>query len=402
MRLFLLIILWACQSMNLIQAQSVLNHPVWVERFYQSWGDRPFWMGAGAAYADLRAALIEVLQISDREGVLQKPYQLEHLVSMPVRNGGMDSMAIDRLFTDAALSALMDHRLGFSLMNPLEFDAVSSVTRKKEEEWGLNALLGAGDAVSLVRLFGSLEPMLPIYRNLRKRYISTADPDTLQMLKETMNVVRWIDHFRFDRFILIDRSKAVLYLYEQDTIRLQMRVVLGKEETPTPSIAAWAESAILYPYWYVPSSIFYKECVGQIIRNRKWLEWNRMEVVDGAGNVIDPHSVDWLSYRRSGFPYTLRQRTGCDNSLGIFKIDIQTPFSVYLHDTNNRTVFSRKHRYLSHGCIRLQDPIGLGKLLLGDRLDEPLLRECRTDQVPRRISLDAPLPVFLVDLGVSL
>jgi murein L,D-transpeptidase YcbB/YkuD len=113
--------------------------------------------------------------------------------------------------------------------------------------------------------------------------------------------------------------------------------------------------------------------------------------------VIDPLSVNWPSYRKGGFPYTLRQRTGCDNSLGIFKIDIQTPFSVYLHDTNNRGVFVRKHRYLSHGCIRLENPIGLGQALLGDRLDVARLRACLTDQKPDRVFFSSPLPVFLLD-----
>jgi murein L,D-transpeptidase YcbB/YkuD len=397
MRHYLVLCFFCLQMIQSVYAQPVLNHTVWVERFYKAWGDRFFWMGSDFNAAELRAALIEVLQVSDREGVLQRPYQLEQLVGLPSTKGDMDSMALDRLFTDAALSALMDHRRGFNRKNPMEFDAVSSVTRKKEEEWAVNALLGAGDAVSLFRLFGSLEPIMPTYRILRQRYAAQTNPDTLRMLKETMNLFRWIDHFRFDRFIVIDRSTAELFLYEHDTVRMQMRVVLGKEETPTPTFAAWAESAILYPYWYVPASIFYKECVGQIIRNRRWLDWNRMEVVDGAGGVIDPLSVNWPSYRKGGFPYTLRQRTGCDNSLGIFKIDIQTPFSVYLHDTNNRGVFVRKHRYLSHGCIRLENPIGLGQALLGDRLDVARLRACLTDQKPDRVFFSSPLPVFLLD-----
>lgn len=381
------------------QAQSTqanFHQPDLVARFYKEFGDRTFWMGSDVASASLRSTLIQILQISDGEGVLLKPYHLEQLVAMPSVKGAADTLILDRLFTDAALSALLDHRRGFGFSEPLKYDAVSPEMRKKDEAWVVNALLGAGDAASLARLFGTLEPQLPIYRDLRNRYRMQTDPDTLRSIQEAMSAFRWIDHFRFERFILIDRTRALLYLFEGDTVRMQMRVVLGKAETPTPTFAAWAESAILYPYWYVPSSIFYGECVSKIIRNRRWLDWNRMEVVDGAGRVIEPRSVDWFSYRKGGFPYTLRQKTGCDNSLGIFKIDIQTPFSVFLHDTNNRGVFVRKHRYLSHGCIRLEDPIGLGEALLGNRLDVAKLRACLSDQKPERVAFSTRLPVFLL------
>ena len=397
MRRFICSLFFCACYCSALHAQSNLIHPDWVNRFYQAWGDRHFWMGQDPASASFRAALIQILQISEKEGVLFAPYHLEELVELPTTKGRVDSAALDRLFTDAALAALMDHRRGYGVAHAFEFDAVSAGTQRSETDWVVRALLGAGDAVSLVRLFAEMEPILPIYRQLRQRYLMQEDPDSLLQLKESMNAVRWIDHFRFDRFVLIDRSHTLLYLFDRDTIRMQMRVVLGKAETPTPSFAAWAESATVYPYWHVPSSIFYGECLGRIIRNRRWLAWNRMEVVDGGGRVIDPQAVDWFAYRRGGFPYILRQRTGCENSLGVFKIDIQTPFGVYLHDTNNRGVFVRKHRYLSHGCIRLEDPIGLGQALLGDRLDAARLRACLADQKPERISFSGRLPVFLLE-----
>ena len=39
-------------------------------------------------------------------------------------------------------------------------------------------------------------------------------------------------------------------------------------------------------------------------------------------------------------------------------------FDVYLHDTPSRSLFERDKRWLSHGCIRLQNPRDLATRLL--------------------------------------
>lgn len=41
-------------------------------------------------------------------------------------------------------------------------------------------------------------------------------------------------------------------------------------------------------------------------------------------------------------------------------------FSVYLHDTPARELFAEEARAFSSGCIRLEDPLALARLLLAD------------------------------------
>jgi hypothetical protein len=45
----------------------------------------------------------------------------------------------------------------------------------------------------------------------------------------------------------------------------------------------------------------------------------------------------------------------------------------------------------------LENPIGLGQALLGDRLDVARLRACLKGQKPDRVFFSSPLPVFLLD-----
>jgi murein L,D-transpeptidase YcbB/YkuD len=72
------------------------------------------------------------------------------------------------------------------------------------------------------------------------------------------------------------------------------------------------------------------------------------------GATVDPYSVNWQKYTK-GIPYKIVQGSGDDNALGILKFNFNNPYSVYLHDTNQRYLFKNTSRALSHGCVRVQE-----------------------------------------------
>ena len=69
---------------------------------------------------------------------------------------------------------------------------------------------------------------------------------------------------------------------------------------------------------------------------------------------VDPDSVDWTKYKK-GIPYKVIQGSGDDNALGVLKFNFYNKYSVYLHDTNQRSFFGSDSRALSHGCVRVQE-----------------------------------------------
>ena len=77
-------------------------------------------------------------------------------------------------------------------------------------------------------------------------------------------------------------------------------------------------------------------------------------LIDKEGMEVDPYTVDWTKYKK-GIPYKIVQGSGDDNALGILKFNFPNKYAVYLHDTNQRSLFSQTTRSLSHGCVRVQD-----------------------------------------------
>jgi murein L,D-transpeptidase YcbB/YkuD len=79
---------------------------------------------------------------------------------------------------------------------------------------------------------------------------------------------------------------------------------------------------------------------------------------------MDPHSVDWSATQTPNF--TVRQESGAWNALGSVRIDMPNSYSVYMHDTNQKSLFSDDYRFDSHGCARVDNVRDLAAWLLKD------------------------------------
>lgn len=219
---------------------------------------------------------------------------------------------------------------------------------------------------------------------------------TLDQVYETLNTYRWVNRFSSSKHIVVNIPSTRLRVLDSlGAILLDSRVVVGKPSTKTPAFAALVPGLVLYPYWNVPRSITVNELLPKIRRNpSKVLEAMNLQIVDGKGRVVNPTSVDWST---KAFPYRLRQSTGCDNALGLIKFEVNSPYAIYLHDTNNRTVFGRENRFLSHGCIRVEKPVELANILLGYTRFEPNYMEtCPIDAKPQSLLLSRSVPALMV------
>jgi murein L,D-transpeptidase YcbB/YkuD len=74
--------------------------------------------------------------------------------------------------------------------------------------------------------------------------------------------------------------------------------------------------------------------------------------------------VNWYKVQPGKIPYSIVQDPGEDNSLGLIKFLFPNKYSVYMHDTPLKSKFSLNNRAVSHGCVRLEDPMRFAGFLL--------------------------------------
>jgi murein L,D-transpeptidase YcbB/YkuD len=155
----------------------------------------------------------------------------------------------------------------------------------------------------------------------------------------------------------------------QDSAAVAMNVIVGRAlNTRTPVLLAQMRQVVFRPYWNVPRSILLHELLPLIERDRGYLARHDMEIVRGAGDdaaSVEPTTGN-LALLRSG-ALRLRQRPGPRNSLGLVKFDFPNDSGVYLHGTPVQSLFARPRRDLSHGCVRVEDPVALAEWVLRDQ-----------------------------------
>jgi murein L,D-transpeptidase YcbB/YkuD len=167
------------------------------------------------------------------------------------------------------------------------------------------------------------------------------------------------------RYVVVNIPATFAEAIENDVVVRRYRVIVGKTEKPSPTLTAQITSVVLNPTWTVPASIAKTEISAHMRKDPTYLSRMHMEVLDAHDKPIDPHSVDWSGTHTPNF--TVRQQHGTFNALGAVKIDMPNAYSVYMHDTNQRSLFDNDYRFDSHGCSRVDNVRDLAAWLLKDQ-----------------------------------
>jgi L,D-transpeptidase YcbB len=260
----------------------------------------------------------------------------------------------------------------------------------------------AGDSITQKDLLAAINTLQTQHSLLVQNKVNQY---TLKVLNETishklkelqwnMRWYRWLNCMRPKEHIVLNLPAGRLSYIAEGIEKFSCKVVVGKTATPTPTLTSTIKQVVYYPCWNVPYSIAVREMLPIIKRNAGYLAKNHYEVLQG-GRPVDPSGINWWKYQAGNFPFDIRQLPGCHNALGRLKFDFENPFSVYLHDTNNKSAFLAGKRFFSHGCMRVEKPYELA-LAIGVKAEKINMDSCLTGMKPLMIPLVNPVPVFVI------
>lgn len=214
-------------------------------------------------------------------------------------------------------------------------------------------LPGAGDKFDLA--------LLEAVRRAQRRYglnptgqvgpqtlvaLNVPAEDRIRQIMANMERWRWLPPELDRRRVQVNVAAAVLTVFDGDAPVMSMKAVTGRPGNETPMLVSNIHSVVINPPWNVPSSIAERELWPKERANPGYLKRNGFRVIDtGEGGKR-------------------LQQSSERSALGRFKFDFPNNFAVYLHDTPAQSGFSRFDRLASHGCVRLEKPADLAKLLL--------------------------------------
>ena len=222
----------------------------------------------------------------------------------------------------------------------------------------------------------------------------------VEQLRLNLDRYRWFLHEIEPTCIVVNIPSYTLHYLENGALRWEARVIVGQPLRETPIFKAMMPYIIINPKWIVPETIMEQDVLPALNKDTAYLNKKKLRVVDEEGTVVDPASIDWSHYSAANLPYRLQQGAGDQGALGRIKFMMPNRHTVYLHDTPNRELFAKSSRALSSGCVRVQHPEELARLLLHDsvRWSAAMIQQSIATEKTRSVMLAQPVPVYLLYL----
>jgi L,D-transpeptidase YcbB len=269
---------------------------------------------------------------------------------------------------------LLRQRLGLSSGD--QFDgALERAVREFQAAHGLTSdgIVGAGTIAALNRGSEHYERLIILNMERARRLPSSADKA---------------------RYVLVDVGSARLYMYENGKVVDSMNVIVGDAVTQTPMMAAELSFVHLRPYWNVPPELAQSLIARRVVeQGLSYLTERDYEVLSDwseDARPIDPATVDWRAAAAGKVDLRVRRGPGPWNSMGQVKFMMPNDFGIYLHDVpgGERSMFASDNRWISNGCIRLQDANRFKRWLFG-RVPGG------SGKPDERVDVPNPVPVYI-------
>jgi len=206
--------------------------------------------------------------------------------------------------------------------------------------------------------------------------------DTIDTILANMERWRWMPRDLGKSHVVLNIPAFTLKVMNNGNKIWETRVVVGKPETATPILSETMKFITVNPTWNVPPSIVYGEYLPVLQQDPTAIARMGLKVVQNNDGTLHMY-----------------QPPGDGNALGRIRFNFPNKFLVYQHDTPDKHLFAKETRAFSHGCMRVQDPLKYGEVLLSIARpkDNYTVDKLRSMYGPeeREIPFPTPIPVHV-------
>ena len=364
---------------------------------YDTFHLQPMWFRNGVDDAAV-GQLAAILQRAPFDGFPEGPQlaaQVQAAVSQARANPASAASA-ERILSTALVRYVQ------ALRRPTDGMIYAFPVLKPQGTRAEEILLTAAAAPSLASYLAATSDLNPIYKQLRDA--GWAEAQATGNLTPDPRLLANLDRARSiparGKFALVDSGTQMLTLFESGQPVDSMKVIVGTNELPTPLIASLVYYVTYNPYWHAPDHLVRKTIAPTVLRQgMAYLKSHGYHVIDDwseSPKEIDPTTVDWKAAAAGTLHLRIQQDPGVLNSMGNLKFPFPNPEDIYLHDTPNKALFAKDVRFLSNGCVRVEDANRFGRWLLGQDPVAP------GKDPELRVQLPQPVPIILTYLTAQL
>jgi murein L,D-transpeptidase YcbB/YkuD len=203
-----------------------------------------------------------------------------------------------------------------------------------------------------------------------------------------------------DEYIEVNIPDFNLRYYREGNMLYKMGLVVGRIDRPTPLFSDKVEYIVLNPTWTIPDNLIKKDLIHVLRENPMYLEEHDIHVFRGRKEInITQEMLDPYENNDEKVPYRFVQFPGEKNALGLVKFMFPNKYAVYLHDTDNKSLLSRRYKIYSSGCMRLEKPFKLLYTVLvhaKKKYSEEKIQHILKTNKPTTIKLKKAIPIHIL------
>jgi murein L,D-transpeptidase YcbB/YkuD len=260
-----------------------------------------------------------------------------------------------------------------------------------------------------------------------RKFLNISAKNKIDQIRLNLERMRWLPRDLGEKFLLVNIPDYKLKMYDKGEVKLDMNVVVGEKKHPTPIFSNEMSYIVLNPYWKIPRRIAQKELIPKLVDNPNYVNEKGIRIHEGWDPntlPLDANSINWQEYHaylenkeaikkdKNVEPIEVSEETlalpalrfiqtpSNNNPLGRMKFMFPNKYSVYMHDTNAKSLFRRTTRAFSHGCIRLAEPKELLKTIskYDSNINITKADEVLQESEKKDIGLKKRIPVHIVYL----
>lgn len=157
-----------------------------------------------------------------------------------------------------------------------------------------------------------------------------------------------------NKYVVANIPAALVETVEGGVVHTRHAAGVGKIDRQSPLLNSKVVEINFNPFWTAPASVVKKDLIPKMQKEPDYLAENKIRIFNAAGQEVPSSQINWFSDEATR--YRFRQDPGGDlNSMGYVRINIPNQHGVYMHDTPSKGIFGDDFRFVSSGCIRLQN-----------------------------------------------
>ncbi len=269
----------------------------------------------------------------------------------------------------------------------------------------LDALASSDSPDSYLR---GLQPKHAQFEKLRQFYVAALEKSgargklgkDIKRLRANMEMWRWLPDDMGTQgghmYVLNNIPEFMQYVYQDGEIVRSERIVAGQLDKQSAIFSRPLKYVVLRPMWKVPESIKVNELWPSLLRGGAYMRKFGLEVETKDGEKVDWRKIKWSSVDIRD--YEVVQPPGSRSVLGHVKFSFPSQHTIYMHDTPDKYMFNASRRTLSHGCLRVRNPMALAEMILKEDKgwDKDKIAELdKSGPLNNEIAIDKRIPIHL-------